>query len=100
VRGGLVCWEWERGDIQAHEILGSHLFWTLRMPLATETAGWGYINLYREFGADGLLLDVNYLCDLFQKELALAAERIFSELATQPPAPHEERLRLGASLGG
>jgi UDP-GlcNAc:undecaprenyl-phosphate GlcNAc-1-phosphate transferase len=99
VRGGLVCWEWERGDIRAQEILGSHLFWTLRMPLSTEAAGWGYINLYREFGADGLLLDVNYLCTLFQKELALAAERIFSE-AAPPPAPSEERLRLGASLGG
>ncbi len=88
VRGSLVCWEWERGDIRGHDILGSHLFWTLRMPLSTETAGWGYINLYREFGADGLLLDVNYLCSLFQKEMALAAERIFND----PAAPREERL--------
>jgi UDP-GlcNAc:undecaprenyl-phosphate/decaprenyl-phosphate GlcNAc-1-phosphate transferase len=79
VRGGLVCWEWERGDVEGHEVLGSHLFWTLRMPLSTNTAGWGYINLYREFGGDGLLLDVNYLSNLFQKELALAAERVFAK---------------------
>jgi UDP-GlcNAc:undecaprenyl-phosphate GlcNAc-1-phosphate transferase len=78
VRGGLICWEWERGDVEGHEILGSYLFWTLRMPLSTDTAGWGYINLYREFGGDGLLLDVNYLSNLFQKELALATERIFT----------------------
>jgi UDP-GlcNAc:undecaprenyl-phosphate GlcNAc-1-phosphate transferase len=77
LRGGLVCWNWERGDVEGHEILGSHLFWTLRMPLSTDTAGWGFINLYREFGGDGLLMDVNYLSNLFQKELALAAERIF-----------------------
>jgi UDP-GlcNAc:undecaprenyl-phosphate GlcNAc-1-phosphate transferase len=78
LRGGLVCWDWERGDVEGHEILGSHLFWTLRMPLSTDTAGWGYINLYREFGGDGLLMDVSYLSNLFQKELALAAERIFT----------------------
>jgi UDP-GlcNAc:undecaprenyl-phosphate GlcNAc-1-phosphate transferase len=78
IRGGLVCWAWERGDIEGHEVLGSHLFWTLRMPLSTDTAGWGYINLYREFGGDGLLLDINYLSNLFQKEMALAAERIFT----------------------
>jgi UDP-GlcNAc:undecaprenyl-phosphate GlcNAc-1-phosphate transferase len=79
LRGGLVCWDWERGDVEGHEILGSHLFWTLRMPLSTDTAGWGFINLYREFGGDGLLMDVNYLSNLFQKELALAAERIFTK---------------------
>jgi hypothetical protein len=79
LRGGLVCWDWERGDVEGHEILGSHLFWTLRMPLSTDTAGWGFINLYREFGGDGLMMDVNYLSNLFQKELALAAERIFTK---------------------
>ncbi len=78
VRGGLICWEWERGDVEVSEILGSHLFWTLRLPLSTDTAGWGFIHLYREFGGDDLLIDVNYLCNLFQKELALAAERIFT----------------------
>jgi UDP-GlcNAc:undecaprenyl-phosphate GlcNAc-1-phosphate transferase len=76
VRGGLICWEWERGDVEAKEVLDSHFFWTLRLPLSTDAAGWGYVNLYREFGGDGLLMDVNYLSNLFQKELALAAERI------------------------
>lgn len=79
VRGGLICWDWERGDVEAREVMGSHFFWTLRLPLSTDTAGWGYINLYREFGGDGLLMDVNYLSNLFQKELALAAERIFTK---------------------
>lgn len=85
VRGGLICWEWERGDVEGHEILGSHLFWTLRMPLSTNAAGWGYINLYREFGGDGLLMDVSYLSNLFQKEMALAAERVFTRAAAGEP---------------
>lgn len=78
VRGGLICWDWERGDVEGHEIMESHLYWTLRMPLSTDTSGWGYINLYREFGGDGLLMDVNYLSNLFQKEMALATERVFT----------------------
>jgi hypothetical protein len=81
LRGGLICWDWERGDVEAKEVMGSHFFWTLRLPLSTDTAGWGYINLYREFGGDGLLMDVNYLSNLFQKEMALAAERIFTNAA-------------------
>jgi UDP-GlcNAc:undecaprenyl-phosphate/decaprenyl-phosphate GlcNAc-1-phosphate transferase len=100
VRGGIICWEWERGDIRGHDILGSHLFWTLRMPLSTETAAWGYINLYREFGADGLLLDVNYLCTLFQKELARAAERIFSDPAAPVTAGDAGGRSLRTSFGG
>jgi UDP-GlcNAc:undecaprenyl-phosphate GlcNAc-1-phosphate transferase len=80
MRGGFICWEWERGDLEAHEILNSHLFWTLRLPLSTEKAVWGYINFYREFGSDVLQLDVNYLCHLFQKEMAQAAERIMGDV--------------------
>ena len=83
VRGGLICWDWERGDIEAAEVRGSHFFWTLRLPLSTATAGWGFISLYREFGGDGLLLDVNYLSNLFQKELALAAERIYARASAE-----------------
>ena len=88
LRGGLICWEWGRGDIEGRAILDSHLFWTLRMPLSTNAAGWGHINLYREFGGDGLLLDVNYLSNLFQKELALAAERIFTKEREGRPLAH------------
>ena len=79
MRNGLIWWQWERGDIESHEIIGSGLFWTLRLPLSTDNAGWGYINFYREIGGDGLLLDVNYLSNLFQREMALAVERIFEQ---------------------
>ena len=96
VRGGLICWEWERGDACGHEIVESHLFWTLRMPLSTDTSGWGFINLYREFGGDGLLMEVNYLSNLFQKEMALATERIF---AGARASDEREVLVTAAGLG-
>lgn len=85
MRGGLINWSWERGDISAEEIIGSGHFWTLRLPLTTEQAEWGYLNLYRGLGGDALLLDINYLCDLFQRELAQAAERVLSANGSQEP---------------
>jgi hypothetical protein len=45
--------------------------------LSTQAAGWGYVTFYREFGGEGVLLDVNYLSHLFKKEPALSAERLF-----------------------
>ena len=82
---GLIHWTWQRGNIGANEIIGSSRFWTLRLPLSTENCEWGYLNLYREFGSDALLLDINYLCDLFQCETAKAVERV---LAQSVPAEH------------
>jgi UDP-GlcNAc:undecaprenyl-phosphate GlcNAc-1-phosphate transferase len=76
ISNGSVCWHWQRRDTDAELIIGSGSFWTLRLPLSTQTAEWGYLNLYREFGADSLLLDINYLCDLFQRETARAVERV------------------------
>jgi UDP-GlcNAc:undecaprenyl-phosphate GlcNAc-1-phosphate transferase len=76
VRNGSIHWTWERSGMQAAQILGSGRFWTLRLPLSTHNAEWGYLNLYRALGDEALLLDINYLCDSFQRETAKAAERV------------------------
>lgn len=74
-----IRWTWERGDIDLSEIRSSCRFWTLRLPLSTERGEWGYVNLYRGLDDDALLIDINYLCRLFQRETSLAAERILSK---------------------
>src|SRR5258708_12973798 len=99
---GSVSWHWQRRDADADRIMGSGSFWTLRLPLSTQNAEWGYLNLYREFGADSLLLDINYLCDLFQRETAKAIERVLGPadyeghvprlLVTLPPVPEDHEL--------
>ncbi len=76
IRSGSVSWHWQRRNAGADRIVGSGSFWTLRLPLSTHNAEWGYLNLSREFGADSLLLNINYLCDLFQMETAKAVERV------------------------
>ncbi|HEX8474135.1 MAG TPA: hypothetical protein VF666_08895 [Pyrinomonadaceae bacterium] len=78
LQGGVVRWSWERGDIDAAEVISSRRFWTLRLPLSTANGDWGYVNLYRGCDADALLLNIDYLCNLFQREMAGAAERILS----------------------
>ena len=78
LRNGMICWSWERGDFNGADVLGSGRFWTLRLPLSTERAGWGYINLYRDFESEALPLDINYICHLFQREMARAAERVLT----------------------
>jgi hypothetical protein len=39
---------------------------------------WGWLNLYRGFESEGLLVDTNYLSDLFRREFTNAAARIFT----------------------
>jgi UDP-GlcNAc:undecaprenyl-phosphate GlcNAc-1-phosphate transferase len=98
LRDGLIQWTWERGDIDAADIVGSGYFWTLRLPLSTASGGGcGLLNLYRGFGDAGLLLDINYLCDLFQREMSQAVERALNaEAATMNP--DWESLSLSASV--
>lgn len=78
LRDGVIHWQWERGDVEGHEIVHSNLFWNIRLPLSSTTKDWGAIIFYREFGGDELLLDINYLINLVQRELTTAAERVFT----------------------
>ncbi|HEV2916063.1 MAG TPA: MraY family glycosyltransferase [Pyrinomonadaceae bacterium] len=82
---GMISWLWRREDVASggEEVIGSNRFWTLRLPLSTPRAEWGYINFYREFGRDQLLLDMNYMCNIFQRELAGAVERVLSTSAVE-----------------
>jgi hypothetical protein len=66
------------------------------LPLSTERSGWGYINLYREFSESDLMLDINYLCRLFQREMSRAAERV---LTVANDGAASQKLVMSASSG-
>ncbi|HVS82085.1 MAG TPA: MraY family glycosyltransferase [Pyrinomonadaceae bacterium] len=83
LRDGRIHWSWERGDFSAEEIVGSCRFWSMRLPLGTRNGADGYVNLYREFDGDALLLDVNYLATIFQPAMTQATDRIFANCARQ-----------------
>ena len=44
-------------------------FWCLRLPLATANGQWGWLNLYRAFESEPMLVDMNYLSELFRGQL-------------------------------
>ena len=83
MRDGRIYWTWQRADLKADEVIGSDRFWSMRLPLGTASGVDGYVNLYREFDGEGLLLDVSYLATMFQPAMTQAADRIFANCARQ-----------------
>jgi len=82
LREGRIHWNWHRDGIE--EMLNPDRFWTLRLPLATERATLGYLNLYRHLESEPMRVDVNYLCSMFRLQMSEAAERILSACAEEP----------------
>jgi UDP-GlcNAc:undecaprenyl-phosphate/decaprenyl-phosphate GlcNAc-1-phosphate transferase len=97
LRSGRISWSWQRGNVGADEVMLGRMFWCLRLPLATSREEWGWMNLYREFDADPLLVDMNYLSGLFRDELSEAAERILEGF--MEATVHAGGLRMTASAG-
>ena len=52
--------------------------WSFRLPLVKDGVEWGWLNFYRGFDAEPMLVDTNYLSDLFRREFTDAAARIFT----------------------
>jgi hypothetical protein len=94
----------------ADDVVESSQFCSLSLSLATGRAQWGYLNLYRAANDKAMLLDTNYLCGFFQRQLALAAERALSarkpEAVAEPlavgqifPESAQQYAYLGAQAG-
>ncbi len=96
LRDSGVFWSWSRGDVESEMVIGSNSFWCFRLPLASEKANWGWMNLYRSFGSDPLLLDMNYITGVFRQELSRAAERI---LIAREAAPRAPEIQMSVGVG-
>ena len=71
-RNGRVLWSWsEKG-----EELPSRSDWCIRLPLVKDGVEWGWLNFYRSLDSEPLLVDTNYLADLFRREFTDATARI------------------------
>jgi UDP-GlcNAc:undecaprenyl-phosphate GlcNAc-1-phosphate transferase len=76
--GRRVFWSWSGKGEQTN---GDHHpcnEWSFRLPLVKDGIDWGWINLYRSFDREPLLVDTNYLSDLFRREFTSAAARILT----------------------
>ena len=75
---GYVHWSWLGEDGEAEAGARTQSAWCLRLPLVSEGVEWGWINFYHNFDGETLLVDTNYLSNLFRRELTGAVERIIS----------------------
>jgi UDP-GlcNAc:undecaprenyl-phosphate GlcNAc-1-phosphate transferase len=83
-RNGRVFWSWS----EKAEDLPSRSDWCIRLPLVKEGVEWGWLNFYRSADSEPLLVDINYLADLFRREFTDATARIL--------ALHEEPVAAAA----
>jgi hypothetical protein len=75
-RNGRIFWSWAQEGTELDDLPRSLTSWCLHLPLAKAGVEWGWLNLYRNLENEPLLVDPNYLIDLFRQELTDAAERI------------------------
>ncbi|HSD48083.1 MAG TPA: MraY family glycosyltransferase [Pyrinomonadaceae bacterium] len=88
LRNGRVLWAWSKEGAETDERFPSRAEWSFRLPLVKDGVEWGWLNLYHSLNGEALLVDTNYLSDLFRREFTDAAVRIFSvhEVAEEAPA--------------
>jgi UDP-GlcNAc:undecaprenyl-phosphate GlcNAc-1-phosphate transferase len=78
LRNGRIYWSWSGQSREPEEVLRSQAPWCFRLSLIKNGADWGWINLYRNVNSGPLLVDTDYLSDLFRRELTEAAERVLT----------------------
>jgi hypothetical protein len=83
--GRRVFWSWSRTNGGARP----RTEWSLRLPLVKDEIEWGWVNLYRGFDNEPLLVDTNYLIDLFRREFTDAAATILTRHEIKEPVRHD-----------
>lgn len=86
-RNGFVYWSWSDSGTDADTLIKARSSWCFRLPLMKDGVEWGWLNLYRHFNSNALLVDTNYLSDLLRRELTTAVERILTNHEATLVAP-------------
>ena len=75
LRNGRVFWCWSE---KAQEDQPERSDWCIRLPLVKDGVEWGWLNFYRSADSEPLLVDTNYLANLFRREFTDATARILA----------------------
>ncbi|MCA1576068.1 MAG: undecaprenyl/decaprenyl-phosphate alpha-N-acetylglucosaminyl 1-phosphate transferase [Acidobacteria bacterium] len=87
LRNGRVFWSWSKEGSEPDERFRSRAEWSFRLPLVKDGVEWGWLNFYHSLDGEALLVDTNYLSDLFRREFTEAAARIFAVHEVPEAAP-------------
>jgi hypothetical protein len=82
-----VLWSWSKDDLENDDAYRERSEWSFRLPLVKDGVEWGWLNFYHRLDGQALLVDTNYLSDLFRREFTAAAARIFSDHEVADAAP-------------
>jgi UDP-GlcNAc:undecaprenyl-phosphate GlcNAc-1-phosphate transferase len=83
---GMVSWTWSATNGWAATPESENRLWSLRLPITNGDKLLGNLSLYREIQRGDVQLEINYLCTLFQKELAFATQRLLTDSTPEPKA--------------
>ena len=76
LRNGRVSWAWSPDGDDSRDVFGTRSEWCFRLPLIKNGVEWGWLNFYHSLDGETLLVDTNYLSDLFRREFTEAVVRI------------------------
>jgi UDP-GlcNAc:undecaprenyl-phosphate GlcNAc-1-phosphate transferase len=76
MRSGRVYWSWLGDGGESEDRLRARTSWCFRMPLVKDGVEWGWLNFYHNLEGESLLVDTNYLSNLFLREFTEAVARI------------------------
>jgi hypothetical protein len=76
LRNGRIYWSWlgENGEVE--HLPRTNSAWCFRLPLVQDGIDWGWLNFYHNLEGETLLVDTNYLSNLFRREFTEAVARI------------------------
>jgi UDP-GlcNAc:undecaprenyl-phosphate/decaprenyl-phosphate GlcNAc-1-phosphate transferase len=87
-RNGRVAWSWSANGVDGGDEYRTPSEWCFRLPLVKNGIEWGWLNFYHKLDGEALLVDTNYLSDLFRREFTDAVARIMAvhELPAMAPS--------------
>ena len=94
LRNGRIYWSWVGEGGEPDDRLRDRFAWSLRLPLIKNGAEWGWLNFYHDLDGESLLVDTNYLSNLFLREFTDAVTRI---VALHESSEEAEALALTAT---
>ncbi len=94
LRAGRVYWSWVGETGEPEDRLRAQLAWCFRLPLVKDGVEWGWLNFYHNLDGESLLVDTNYLSNLFLREFTEAVSRIINLHEATVEAPE---ISIGAT---
>jgi len=96
LRNGRVFWSWLGDGGEREDLLRSRTSWCFRLPLVSDGTEWGWVNFYHNLDGESLLVDTNYLSNLFRSAFTEAVERIITHYEPATTVTAEVAMKAAA----